>query len=133
MRRGIRYFRSRRFHQRRRQLWQKRIEKAWEAWQEEGIDLDAEEFDDWLEPAEDVMDAEFVEIDDSGEDEDTDLTALETVFSDMQGKQKELLPDGRPRVDSVIGRLRARGLPGKVNRKSIDDAFAKWKRKKGAD
>jgi hypothetical protein len=51
--------------------------------------------------------------------------ALQAVFGEMP--QEDFLQDGRPRVESVNERLRARGIEAGASRNEIDEAFEIWK------
>jgi hypothetical protein len=124
--------------QQRRKRWRRYAWQAWETWKEEfepaiddleefALDSDLEEGD--ADVTEGFIDSDFTEADYSLL-EDIDLPALYTVFTDMADHEDEFLPDGRPRVEAVIARLRDMGLPGKVNRDDIDEAFAQWEKRR---
>ena len=136
MRRGIRRLAALRIIQQRRQRWRRQAWKTWAAWIE-ASESAVDDFDeavldsDLVEVSDGFVDSDFTEVD-FAVLEDIDLAALYTIFSDMDEFEGEFLPDGRPRVDAVVGRLRDMGLPGKVNRQDIDEAFEQWQKRKSS-
>lgn len=136
MRRGLRTARWLQMRRQRRKRWLQRAYRAWERLPEEERAGWRNRFEEWVDQdadlADDIAEGSFysdADVVDVEEDiiEELDHAALFTVFDAMKDEPKEFLSDGRPRVEDVVRRLKAMGLPGKVSRDVIDTTFKEWK------